>query len=409
MTPQERLDIQDLLPLVATGIATPEERARVRAALEADAALRAELEQIKLALSGLAAPVAPPAALKARVMDAAKVRPVTPHAPRVQLRRARGNRRSFPRAWMWLGGALVAALALVFAFIPRAALGASVVATTADGGLIVGRAGVTNAVLVRPDRSRVNVNLGRGAAAFTDATSSGGVAYLLDAQQRKLYLVSERSGALLDTWSVPDGASSVAVAGDTVVVKGAISGTVAVFGKTSSGEKTMLEVRIAPPTPMPMADVMDATLIVGDVIYATHHTSGEVCAFDKATGRELARFKDLGAPVALARAGDALLVLDHAQGRLLELDPATGAARRTLTVGGNADRLSVMDGVAYLSDRAGTVTGVNLETFTVLGSVKLEGTPMDLAPMANDHLAVALQHRGVVVLDRALKVIETID
>jgi hypothetical protein len=410
VNPSEREALQALLPLVALGMASAQERAQVQAALEGDAELRAEFEAVKLALSGMAAPVAPRPELRARVLEAARVKPSASKPPRVQLR-PRQRRRPFPRALAGIFGAVFAAVFALVLLLPRGSSGASVVATTADGGLIVARSGRTSAMLevVRPDRRRLPVTLTTARASqFTDGVSSGGVSYLLDAGNSRLYLVNETSGAVMDDWPVPDGAAGVAVDGSTVVVKGARSGTLALFNKTGQGEKTMLEARLAPSTALSSADLMDSTLIEGDVIYATHHMTGEVSAVDRRSGRVVERFKGLGAPVALARDGDGLLVLDHAGGRLLRLSPA-GAVARTLETGGRPDRLSVMDGVAYLSDRAGTVTAVNLERFAVAGRTTLSGTPMDLAPMPGDHLAVALEHRGVVVLNSALQPIETID
>ena len=243
---------------------------------------------------------------------------------------------------------------------------------------------------------------------FTDATSSAGSSYLLDAANQRLFIVDERSGKLIDAWPVPAGAASVAVQGNTVVVKGAISGTVVVFTKTGAGEKTMLETRVAPRTDMAMLEVMDQAVIAGDLIFATHHVTGEVSVLDQTTGRELRRFTNLGKPVALARLRSALLVLDYA-GRLLELNPASGAKQRSLALSGNPDRLSIMGDLAFLSDRAGFVTAVRVDTLEVLGRVRVNGVPMDISPMPGNHLAVAISKGGVVVLDRNLKTLETIN
>ena len=407
--------LKELLPLVALDMATPEELRAVTAALEVNAALNAEYAQVQRALSGIPAAVAPPPALKARLLEAirqpqsAKLesRPVPSHAPRAAPRTRGAPRRAL---WGGLAAAGLMVLALV-ALLPRAVgLGAaSVVATTRDGGLIIGSSNASNAVLIRPDRSRVTVKLSANLKCIvTDATSSGGLSYLLDAANQRLFIVDERSGKLIDAWPVPAGAASVDVQGDTVVVKGAISGTVALFTKTGKGEKTMLETRIATRVDMPQLEVMDQAVINGELIFATHHVTGEVSVLTKTNGLELRRFTNLGKPVALARAGTALLVLDYA-GRLLELNPQSGAVQREVALIGNPDRLSVMDDVVFLSDRAGFVTAVRIDTLEVLGRVRVNGVPMDISSMPDDHLAVAISKGGVIVLDRDLRTLETIN
>ncbi len=410
--------LKELLPLVALGMATTEELSAVTAALEVDAALREEYAQVQRALSGIPAAVAPPPELKARLLGAIRQPESARFEPRTtrSAPRASSRTRGVPRRALWASLAAVGLMVLaLIALLPRAVtLGSvSVVATTGDGGLIVGQAD-SGAVLIRPNRSRVSVQLTAHRQSndfqsnFTDATSSGGLSYLLDAANQRLYIIDEASGKLIDTWPVPAGAASVAVQGDTVVVKGAISGTVVVFTKTGKGEKTMLETRIAPRTDMALLEVMDQAVIAGDLIFATHHVTGEVSVLDDITGRELRRFKNLGQPVALARARTALLVLDYA-GRLLELNPVSGAVLRELALSGKPDRLSVMGDLAFLSDRAGIVTAVRVDTLTVLGRVRVGGVPMDISPMPGDHLAVAISKGGVVVLDRDLKTLETID
>ena len=68
-----------------------------------------------------------------------------------------------------------------------------------------------------------------------------------------------------------------------------------------------------------------------------------------------------------------------------------------------------MGDLAFLSDRAGFVTAVRVDTLEVLGRVRVNGVPMDISPMPGDHLAVAISKGGVVVLDRNLKTLETIN
>ena len=68
-----------------------------------------------------------------------------------------------------------------------------------------------------------------------------------------------------------------------------------------------------------------------------------------------------------------------------------------------------MGDLAFLSDRAGFVTAVRVDTLEVLRRVGVNGVPMDISPMSGDHLAVAISKGGVVVLDRNLKTLETIN
>jgi anti-sigma-K factor RskA len=104
-------DIRDLLPAVALGVATPEEEARVEAAIANDRALAQELAGLQAASSTLALSVpqidAPPS-LKARLMDEVRAEaPVASSSPR----RARG-RFALPRFAPWPAFAAVAAIAV---------------------------------------------------------------------------------------------------------------------------------------------------------------------------------------------------------------------------------------------------------------------------------------------------------
>ena len=421
-----RTELQELLPLVALGIASAEERMAVLRSLEGDAELRREFAELQLALSGVSAMenVTPPPTLKSKLLEAIRSESAvsgshTSNAlhsqpsstvPRATRTPSRAAGRSVPRP-IFLAGLAAAATALAVAagvlLTPVAQVNAAVVATTGDGGLIYGNSGnnVTPAVLIRPDRSRTPVKFTTARpTGFTDATSSGGLSYLLDSQNNTLFIVDEKSGALVDSWPVPAGAAGVVVEGDTVVVKGAASGTAVIFRKNVSGGKSMVEARIASPTEMLQRDVMDAAVIAGGRIYTTNHATGEVCILDAATGRELGRFKKLGKPVSLAITGDVLLVLDYA-GRLLKLNLEMGKILQTVQLEGNPDRLTIMDDLVFLSDRAGFVTAIKLSSLEIWGRKQLEGVPMDLSPMPGDHLAVAVSKRGVIVLDKTLAIL----
>jgi outer membrane protein assembly factor BamB len=419
-----RAELRELLSAVALGIATPQERAAVLEALQTDAELRREYRELEAVLAGVGAtqPVTPPPALKTRLLDVARQEsaprasiPTTQRVPHAPTTAPRTSSHRVPRGrGLWSGvmlGGIVALAALVFTWLNPAlpTVNASVVATTGDGGLIYASSGrsLTPAVLVRPDRSRVAVKFDPALdCVFTAAASSNGLAYLLDAKNSILFIVDETSGAVVDKWEVPAGAAGLAVQGDTVVVKGAISGTTAIFRKNAGG-KTMLETRIAPSADMPMKEVMDATVINDNRVYSTHHATGEIAVLDASSGRELVRFTGLGKPVSLALSGASLLVLDY-DGRLLTLNRDSGRIVSEVRLQGNPDRLTVMDDIAFLSDRDGFVTSVRIATLEVIGRELLEGVPMDLTPMADGHVAVAVSRRGVIVLDRNLKPLETL-
>ncbi|NJK45667.1 MAG: hypothetical protein HC933_16645 [Pleurocapsa sp. SU_196_0] len=241
-----RAELQELLSAVVLGIATPQERTVVLEALEGDAELRREYRELEGLLAGVGAtqPVTPPPRLKNRLLEAVRQEsaPRAANAPRAPTIAPRTSSRRVPRARgrnSWSGvmlGGIVALAALVFTLLNPAlpAVNASVVATTGDGGLIYASSGrsLTPAMLVRPNRTRVAVKFNAAQdCVFTAAASSNGLAYLLDAKNSILFIVDETSGAVIDEWEVPAGAAGLAVQGDTVVVKGAISGTTVIFGR----------------------------------------------------------------------------------------------------------------------------------------------------------------------------------
>ena len=428
MSTADRQHLQELLPAVMLGIATPEERRQVLLALESDVELRREAHEFELALAGLGATEAvpaPPAGLKAKLM--AQIRAESSGEPQAKLepssqvpssqvptvtrlepvdKPVKVQRRN-PLAFLAAGIGLAAAIAgLLVTRGPAAMPDASVVANTSNGGLIVANSGAraTPVTFIAADGARRNVSFKLDKpASFTRAVSSQGLSYVLDAANGKLFIIDEVKGEMIDAWPVPAGASGVAVDGDTVVVMGAASGTALTFRKNGLGKKSMVEARISKANPtMPLEDYMDAAVISGNRAYVTHHEGGTVSELDVTSGKERARFAVGQKPVSLAVDGATLYVLDL-KGTLYKLERETGKVLGRLKLEGTPDRLTLAPGVAYLSDRAGFVTAVKTEPLQVLARKKLADKLMDLTPMPDGHIAVAAAEKGVMILDDKLE------
>ena len=425
MSAADRQHLQELLPAVILGIANPDERREVMLALETDPELQREARELELALTGLGANEAVPAApagLRAKVMaqiraessseSVPKLEPI-PQVPTVtKLEPVKAQRRN-PLAFLAGGLGLAAAIAglmILRAPAPATMPDASVVANTSNGGLIVANSGAraTPVTFIAADGARRNVSFKLDKpASFTRAVSNQGLSYVLDAANEKLFIIDEAKGEMIDEWPVPAGASGVAVDGDTVVVMGAASGTALTFRKNGLGSKTMVEARISKPNPkMPLEDCMDAAVIVGNRAYVTHHDSGMVSEIDVTSGKERASFAVGLKPVSLAVDGATLYVLDLT-GMLYKLERETGHVLGRLKLEGTPDRLTLAPGVAYLSDRAGFVTAVQTEPLKVLARKKLADKLMDLTPMPDGHIAVAAASKGVMILDDKLERIKS--
>jgi YVTN family beta-propeller protein len=424
-----RLELQEALPAVILGVATLEERQAVEALLKTDPEFAREAKELEAVLTGLAtAEAAPvPAGLKAKVMNAVKLEAQSP----VQTRETRANtssaptsrtRASAPRSIMqrfapalYIVGAI--AIFSVLSLMPNLfksahdPVNASVVTSTRDGGLVYANSGavVTPVVLISSSGQRQAIKFSTGKPCyFTNAVSLDGYSYLLDASNDKLFIIDETKGAMIDQWDVPAGAAGLAVQGSTVIVKSSESGIVLEFKRNREG-KTMLEARIAPEKPastMPMEDLMDDLLILGARVYATHHTAGTVSVLDRDTNKEIRRFNIGTAPVALGQYGENLIVLDHA-GALISVNANTGKLVQSLKLEGQADKMTIQHGIAYLSDRSGFVTTVNLEPFKVENRKQFGSNARDVSPMPDGHVAVATGEGGVIVLNDKLEKMNT--
>ncbi len=424
-----RLELQEALPAVILGVATLEERQAVEALLKTDLEFAREAKELEAVLTGLAtteaAPV--PAGLKAKVMNAAKLE----SEPKIPARENRANtsnaptsrtRATAPRSVMQRFAPLfyVVGAIVIFGFMSvmpnlfksaHDPVNASVVASTRDGGLVYANSGavVTPVVLISSSGERRAVKFPSSKPSyFTNAVSLDGYSYLLDAANDKLFIIDETKGTMIDQWDVPAGAAGLAVQGNTVIVKSAESGIVLEFKRNREG-KTMLEARIAPEKPaaaMPMEDLMDDLLILGARVYATHHVMGTVSVLDRDTNKEINRFNIGTAPVALGQYAENLIVLDHA-GALISVNANTGKLVQTLKLEGQADKMTILHGIAYLSDRSGFITTVNLEQFKVENRKQFGNNARDVSPMPDGHVAVASGEGGVIVLNDKLEKMNT--
>ena len=424
-----RLELQEALPAVILGVATLEERQAVEALLKTDPEFAREAKELEVLLTGLAttetAPV--PAGLKAKVMAQAKLESQSPG----QTRETRANttgaptsrtRGIAPRSIMQrfaplfyvVGAVVIFGLMSVMPNIFKSAhdpVNASVVTSTRDGGLVYANSGavVTPVVLIGSSGERRAIKFPTGKPCyFTNALSLDGYSYLLDAANNKLFIIDEAKGAMIDDWDVPAGAAGLAVQGSTVIVKSSESGIVLEFKRNKDG-KTMLEARIAPEKPaaaMPMDDLMDDLLILGARVYATHHVLGTVSVLDRDTNKEINRFNIGTAPVALGQYRDNLIVLDHA-GALISVNASTGKLVQSLKLEGQADKMTIVRGIAYLSDRSGFVTTVNLEQFKVENRKQFGSNARDVSPMPDGHVVIATGEGGVIVLNDKLEKMNT--
>jgi DNA-binding beta-propeller fold protein YncE len=426
-----RLELQEVLPAVILGVATLEERLAVEAALKTDPELAREAKELEAVLTGLAtveaAPV--PAGLKAKVMAQAKLesktssletvtretRANTSSAPssRARASAARSMLQRFAPVLYLLGAIAIFGFMSLMPNIFKSAhdpVNASVVASTRDGGLVYANSGavVTPVVLISSSGERRAVKFPSNQPCyFTSAVSVDGYSYLLDAANNKLFIVDEAKGTMIDAWDVPAGAAGLAVQGNTVIVKSAESGIVLEFKRNKDG-KTMLEARIAEASSssLPMDDLMDDLLILGSRVYATHHIMGTISILDRDTNKEIRRFKIGTAPVALGQYGENLIVLDHA-GALISVNANSGKLVNTLKLEGDADKMTITHGMAFLSDRSGFVTVVNLEQFKVETRKQFGNNARDVSPMPDGHVAVATGEGGVIVLNDQLEKMNT--
>ena len=314
--------------------------------------------------------------------------------------------RVLARVLPWALAGLAAALTAVFLNLPQAAsINATTLATTADGSIIYANSGAvsrtTPAVYVRSDGSRTPIQfVADKECVFKAAVSSDGLTYLLDSANNTVFIVDEKTSAVVDKWSVPSNATAMDVVGSTVVVRS--SQVALIFRRNQSGKKSMVEARLSSANNAnPEAAVID-----GDRLYTTDQMAGVVHVLSSTTGKEISTFTAAKAPISLA-VRDGLWVLD-ASGALYKLEVNTGAVQFRVALEGTPQLLRLTDQFAFIADKEGFISVVDLVSQQVTARKRLQNPAMALSLMPDGHLAVALEKRGVVVLDSKLEVIKTI-
>lgn len=351
------------------------------------------LRDLELALLEDAPEVAPPPALRAQVLQAAR----------------RG--RPAPRRWWPAALGVAAAVSGLLAVGALLTPPGAVASILPDPAVVVGTGG--SLLIASNDRAgtlsvvqggRVTASLpseGRESAWFTEGVRLGERVFLADAANDRVLEVQPSPLKVLRIYPVPDG-----VAGLTAS-SGADGGRV--YFKGVRGEVGTLDqgvrITVAQEAGMPLADVMDGVLLAGGHLLVTHHLSGEICLLDPQTLEVRRRVKVGGMPVALEGVRGGVLALD-VTGRLLKLD-LNGAVEKVWTVGGHPDKLGVNGDVALLTDRGGTVTRVNLSS----GQVERVSVthPMDVVSLPGGGFAVAEGGRGLRVLDGDLQTTSSIE
>jgi hypothetical protein len=400
---------QDLLPEVILGIATPEEVQLVQAALQQSAALRAEYAALERSLAGLGATelVEPPPALKVRILEAARAMPVAKTRPSPQATHRAPRRRGLMPLLGALGTALAAVAVLFFGVwqAPSTGINATTVASLPDGGVVYGNSGAMSrtapVVLVRSGGEKIPVRFSAAKECnFTATVVSDGLVYLLDSANDTVFIVEAATGVLVDRWLVPANASSLDVVGNTVMVRA--KDIAVVFRRNQSGQKSMVEARLSSQGTLHR----EAAVIDGDTLYTTDQDKGVVQVLSSLTGQKLGELTAPEKPVSLAVRGG-LWVLD-ASGALYKLALPSGAVQVQVPLEGTPQLLRLTDQYAFVADKEGYVSVVDLAKQVVSARKRLQNPAMSLSVMPDGHIALALEKRGIVVVDSKLEVLRTI-
>ena len=321
--------------------------------------------------------------------------------PKVDAGAPGSHRRPLPPRWgVWVTTAIgiAAALGLLLA---RTSSDPDIrqadVVVSAGSSVVMARSDVsTYPLVVRTATGQLRgVKLAQAHPAwYTEGVYNAGKAYLLDAANERLVVLDVERGKVERTYPAPGGASGLAVSGRNIFVKAAASGELRRF----QGNSTVVT-SVAAPAPLSQGDYMDAVLVQPDRLLTTQHTSGQVIALSIDGRRIIGRYHVGGAPVGLESWKQRVLVLD-VRGRLLELRP-DGQVARTLGVPGHPDKFSVMGDHAYLTDRGGQVSEIDLIHFTLMQQ-RTFGKPMDIVALPDGHLALADATQGLIMLNSDL-------
>ena len=389
---------QEELEAVLIGIADADTIRFVRGHLQACPACArqaAESERLLTGLLSAPAPLPMPAGAREKLLASARQVPLEATSPATSAPRPQPTR---PRSRLLLWGAAVAGLAAALGLFALNAARpsiqqADVVVNAGNGALVLARSEVSRYPLIirAPSGELRGVALDQPKPAwYTEGVYDQGKAYLLDAANNRLVVLNVAAGKVERTYPAPGGAAGLAVSAQGVFVKSAASGEMRIF----KDDNCFIN-KLASAAPMPQADYMDAVLPLPGRILTTQHTTGQVFALSANGEQVLATYNVGGAPVGLKSWNGKVLVLD-VQGRLLQLG-AGGQIERVLALSGHPDKFSLMDNQAYLTDRGGSVSVVDLRRFVVTQRRNF-GKPMDIVALPDGHLALADALRGLIML-----------
>ena len=418
-TPRE--NIQELLVLYVLGEVSSAERQEVDSALEQDPDLGLELEDLKKVLLGLhfsAGETEPLEGHKERFMT--KVQrsasvpmpiPSSSRIPSVQRnsRSSAGVRRS-PPPWLPVGIGIAVAMGAMTLLrtepapsLVNVAPDAVVVVSSGDSLVFASNVKGQYPVMVRDKNGKMRpVEVGRMGKNywFTEGVAEDGKVYLSCGANHMILVVDVAKATVTRIEKAPLSVAGLSIQNGKLWMKGAAN------GQLETLENKNVQTReIGKATKMPMSEFMDAVLPLENIVWVTHHASGELIALNAKSLEVEKRIALGGAPVALDHWNSQIIVAD-VSGRILWLNKS-GKLERTLKLEGKPDKLAVQGDFAYLSDRSGKVFQVNLNTGTLERTVQFTH-PMDITALPDGLLALADGPGGVVMLDGDLKVLERI-
>ncbi|GGJ68750.1 YncE family protein [Deinococcus aquiradiocola] len=369
--------------------------------------------QATLLEDAAAPPAAPPPAVRDALLRRANGRTVARPAP-VQ---ARSAVRPGARAALWpglaLGAAAVAAALLLTGTLlgppslagglpdPAVVVNAGPALLVASNGALPpagrGTPGTARVSLVTGERVTATLDLPSPSPAwFTEGLRVGEDVYLADAGNDRVLEVQLSPLRLRRAYPVPGGVAGLSAGNGRVYYK-SVRGEVGTL-PTVLHAGTRMALHAEAPTRMP--DVMDGVLMQRGTLYVTHHLRGELCLLDPVTLAVRTRVHVGGAPVGITADREGLLLLD-VQGRLLRTD-FQGRVRRTWALPGQPDKFVLNGRTVVVTDRAGTVTRLDLGSGAQRSAALHH--PMDVTLDPRGDIVVAQGGRGVALLTPDLTV-----